>query len=156
MASDLPAALQQSLRHFRYAHLPPVLRDVSKPFHDLAHNLVRTVSGRELTRALDYLFDAKNWAVVAALSAHPDPATTQPAPLAPRVGDVVLVAADPALNNGAEQAPAVITRVWSSTVVNARVLYDGNAVTWHTSLNYVDTLDGVAPDALAWTWPEDM
>jgi len=156
MASDVPAALQQSLRHFRYAHLPPVLRDVSKPFHDLAHSLARSVSGRELTRALDYLFDAKNWAVVAVLSGLPDADATQPASLVPRVGDVVLVAADPALNNGAEQAPAVVTRVWSATTVNVRVLYDGHAVTWHTSLNYVDTLDGLAPDALAWTWPEDM
>lgn len=27
------------LRHFRYDHLPPHLQEISKPFHDLAHDL---------------------------------------------------------------------------------------------------------------------
>jgi hypothetical protein len=46
----------------------------------------------------------------------------------PSVGDVVLVFAEPEHNNGADVAPAVVTRVWSDQCVNVRVLYDGPAV----------------------------
>jgi hypothetical protein len=73
--------------------------------------------------------------------------------LTPDVGDVVLVPMDPAANNGADVAPAVITRVWSSTTVNARVLADGDVLPWRTSLVYSDTLDDVSASAPVWTWP---
>lgn len=52
----------------------------------------------------------------------------------PSIGRVVIVRAAPAQNNGADEAPAVITRVWSpveagqtagSWTVNVRVLLDG-------------------------------
>lgn len=36
--------------------------------------------------------------------------------------------------NGAEVAPAVITRVWSDDMVNVRVLLDGNDTPWKTSI----------------------
>lgn len=82
MASGLDPAVQEALDRFRYAHLPPVLREVSKPFHDLAHHLAQTVPAPAVVRALDYLFDAKNWAVVAAVTPPPQPApascTTEP------------------------------------------------------------------------------
>lgn len=66
--TSLHPATAAVLRHFAYDHLPAHLQEVSRPFHDLAHQLADTVSGPELTTALGHLFNAKNWAVVAALS----------------------------------------------------------------------------------------
>ncbi|MET9088129.1 hypothetical protein ABZX77_40670 [Streptomyces sp. NPDC004237] len=73
--------------------------------------------------------------------------------LTPRIGQVVLVPANPAVNNGADVAPAIITRVWSAQVINVRVLLDSDAIQWRTSVKYVDGLDGVEHPH-AWTWPE--
>jgi hypothetical protein len=44
------------------------------------------------------------------------------------IGRIVHVIVDPNHNNGSDVAPAVITRVWSDTCVNLRILYDGPAV----------------------------
>lgn len=52
----------------------------------------------------------------------------------PSLGRIVIVPADPAVNNGGAEAPAVITRVWSPGMVNVRVLLDGRDVLWRTSL----------------------
>ncbi|WP_405909537.1 hypothetical protein OG742_37045 [Streptomyces sp. NBC_00828] len=71
----------------------------------------------------------------------------------PDVGDIVLVPVDPAESNGARVAPAVITRVWNKTTVNARVLHDSDAVRWRTSLTFVDSLDNAMAGAAVWTWP---
>lgn len=46
----------------------------------------------------------------------------------PSVGRIVHVTVDGRYNNGSDVAPAVITRVWSDTCVNLRVLYDGPSV----------------------------
>jgi len=46
----------------------------------------------------------------------------------PSVGRIVHVTVDPSRNNGADVAPAVITRVWGDNCVNLRVLYDGPPV----------------------------
>lgn len=46
----------------------------------------------------------------------------------PSVGRIVHVIVDPAVNNGTDVAPALITRVWSDEMVNVRVLHDGPAV----------------------------
>ncbi|MFJ6386457.1 hypothetical protein ACIQJT_02490 [Streptomyces sp. NPDC091972] len=73
--------------------------------------------------------------------------------LEPGVGDIVLVPMDPADNNGAAEAPAVITRVWSTTTVNARVLADSQHIDWRTSLTYVDSLTEADAAAAVWTWP---
>ncbi|MFJ9243816.1 hypothetical protein [Streptomyces sp. NPDC101776] len=70
----------------------------------------------------------------------------------PDVGDVVLVPVVPDENNGAAVAPAIVTRVWSRSTVNVRVLGDGNAITWRTSLTYVESLDSALPGAAVWTW----
>ena len=51
----------------------------------------------------------------------------------PTVGRIIHTLVDPARNNGADVAPAIITRVWSDTSVNLRVLYDGASVDWVTS-----------------------
>jgi hypothetical protein len=73
--------------------------------------------------------------------------------LEPSVGDVVLVPMDPADNNGATEAPAIITRVWSKTTVNVRVLADSHVLDWRTSLTYVDSLADAHGAAAVWTWP---
>jgi|GEM_PF-2496807 len=46
----------------------------------------------------------------------------------PSLGRIVLVAVDPKTNNGADVAPAVITRVWSDSMINVRVLLDTSEV----------------------------
>ncbi|WP_042170081.1 hypothetical protein [Streptomyces sp. NBRC 110035] len=66
MATQIHPATAAMLRNFRYDHLPPALQEVSRPFHDLAHELAETLSGPEVTKALDSLWESKNWAVVAA------------------------------------------------------------------------------------------
>lgn len=43
----------------------------------------------------------------------------------PSVGRIVLVTVEPTRNNGSDVAPAVITRVWSDTLINVRALPDG-------------------------------
>lgn len=51
----------------------------------------------------------------------------------------VLVTVDPHSNNGSDVAPAVITRVWSDTLVNVRVFRDGTDVAWITSVTLHET-----------------
>ena len=52
------------LQFFDYGHLPEHLQVVSKPFHDLAHQLVDiTPSNPERTEALRKLMEAKDSAV---------------------------------------------------------------------------------------------
>lgn len=65
-------ATQAVLRHFKYDHLPEHLQTVSKPFCDLAHQVADTLTGPEVTKALDDLFHAKNWAVCARLAMDAD------------------------------------------------------------------------------------
>lgn len=49
---------------FAYAHLPEHLRAISGPFGDLAQTLLDTLPyGRERTKALDRLLEAKDAAV---------------------------------------------------------------------------------------------
>ena len=55
---------------FRYEHLPPSPQETSKPFHDLAMQLVKTLpKSAELTLALRSLWEAKNLAVFATVEA---------------------------------------------------------------------------------------
>lgn len=56
------------LQFFEYKHLPPLLRDVSKKFYDLAHRLVLDLPRNpERTVALRKLLEAKDAAVRAAI-----------------------------------------------------------------------------------------
>jgi len=57
------------LRHFEYSHLPEHLREVSRPFCELAKDLiaVHELEGPELTAALRKLLEAKDCAVRAAI-----------------------------------------------------------------------------------------
>lgn len=65
----------------------------------------------------------------------------------PSLGRIVHVFADPAVNNGGDTAPAMITRVWSDQVVNVRVFRDGppDPGEWMTSV----TLHATREDAEA-------
>lgn len=60
-------ATEAILRFFEYEHLPPNLRDVSKPFCDLAHDMASRFEGAELTTGLRKLLEAKDCMVRAAL-----------------------------------------------------------------------------------------
>ena len=61
---------ESMLRWFEFQHLPSNLREVSRPFCELADHVVRTIpSGPERTVALRKLLEAKDAAVRAAL--HP-------------------------------------------------------------------------------------
>lgn len=72
----------------------------------------------------------------------------------PSLGRVVLVPMDPAANNGAEVAPAIITRVWSDTCVNVRVLADGPDTPLRTSVTHIEDLADLEPGQRhCWTWP---
>lgn len=72
--------------------------------------------------------------------------------MTPSMGRIVMVNADPDENNGADQAPAVITRVWSDTLVNVRVFLDADTTPeWRTSVKLHDARpETVGHDA--W-WP---
>ncbi len=52
----------------------------------------------------------------------------------PSKGRIVFVLVPPETNNGDDYAPAMITRVWSDTLVNVRVLCDSMNVEWKTSV----------------------
>jgi hypothetical protein len=57
---------------FAYAHLPPHLAEVSKPFADLARTLIETLPRNpERTVALRKLLEAKDAAVRAKLAKEP-------------------------------------------------------------------------------------
>lgn len=56
------------LAFFKYEHLPPHLQEISKPFHDLAHEVAgRGKSLPETAMALRKLLEAKDCAVRAAI-----------------------------------------------------------------------------------------
>ena len=54
--------------------------------------------------------------------------------------------------NNAEFLPAIITRVWTSTCVNLKIINDGPCDSWRTAV----TLDAAdAPQqGHTWRWPE--
>jgi hypothetical protein len=62
-------ATEAILRHFEYEHLPSHLQAISRPFCELAKDLVAAhgLEGPELTAGLRKLLEAKDCAVRAAL-----------------------------------------------------------------------------------------
>jgi hypothetical protein len=99
------------------------------------------------------MYDAMHKTVAPCLATTTD---RRPAMHKPSLGRVVIVhGLDPALNNGATEAPAVITRVWSDRCVNLQVLVDeANAPIWKTSVMLYDD-DAAAPEGATFyaTWP---
>jgi hypothetical protein len=72
-----------------------------------------------------------------------------------KVGDIVLCSVDPALNNGSVLAPAIVTRAWSETTVNLRVLSDSsNPPLWCPSATFASSVYDLsgAPYGRLWTW----
>lgn len=57
----------------------------------------------------------------------------------PTRGRIVIVGVNAAGNNGEDTAPAVIVRVWSNDMVNVKVLNDGPACEWKTSVRLFDS-----------------
>lgn len=55
------------LDYFKYEHLPAHLQEISKPFCELAHDMVEKLDGPELTAGLRKLLEAKDCMVRAAL-----------------------------------------------------------------------------------------
>ncbi len=71
----------------------------------------------------------------------------------PTVGRIVLVGIDPAVNNGADRAPAIITRVFTPECVNLRVMVDGpGEMPWRTSSTLCEPED-LAGTTAKWAWP---
>jgi len=61
--------MEHIIQFFAYAHLPPHLQTVSKPFGDLAQQIVDTISRNpERTVALRKLLEAKDAAVRALIA----------------------------------------------------------------------------------------
>ncbi|MFD3835300.1 hypothetical protein ACFWWC_03460 [Streptomyces sp. NPDC058642] len=161
MTRELHPAVVQMLGNFRYDHLPAHLQAVSRPFHDLAHRLAETLSGPEVTKALDDLWKSKNWAVLAAstaaLEGDPPPAVTEGDVVLYRLteGDVAHInpwrkdfhqngSADSRLGfighignwvQAGDVCPAIVVRVHAESTVtcNLRVLLDGSDAYWATS-----------------------
>ena len=66
----------------------------------------------------------------------------------PSVGRVVIFKGED--SNGAEEHPAIITRVWNDDCVNLTVLFDAKTPESRTSVQ----IEGVAPQgATNWSWP---
>lgn len=66
--SDAELTTDPILRFFHYGHLPPSLRDASRPFCHLAqHIILKTPRNAERTVALRKLLEAKDAAVRAML-----------------------------------------------------------------------------------------
>jgi hypothetical protein len=61
----------------------------------------------------------------------------------PSVGRVVLVTVHPTTNNGAPEAPAIITRVWSDLLINVHVFLDGGRSMPLTSIPLHPDLDSL-------------
>jgi hypothetical protein len=64
---ELHPAVADVLQYFEYEHLPEHLQAVSKPVHDLAHEMVARLDGPQLTNGLNRLLEAKDCFVRAAL-----------------------------------------------------------------------------------------
>lgn len=69
----------------------------------------------------------------------------------PTVGRIVHVLTDPGTNNGSDVAPAMITRVWSDTCVNLRLIRDGYpaAEEWLTSWSLYESREVIEAQAAA-------
>lgn len=67
MKAEHDPEVQELLKCFSYNHLPPKLQSVSKPFHDLAHELAKMEKNFQLTWSLQLLIQSKDCAVRATL-----------------------------------------------------------------------------------------
>jgi hypothetical protein len=69
VTAPTPEPTEHILQFFAFDHLPPALRAVSEPFHDLAHNEIMALPRNpERTVALRKLLESKDAAVRAKLA----------------------------------------------------------------------------------------
>lgn len=74
----------------------------------------------------------------------------------PTIGRIVIARVDPLQNNGATEAPAIITRVWGPGMVNLRVFVDTAAMPLsQTSAKLFESQEDAEKDGatLACWWP---
>jgi hypothetical protein len=77
----------------------------------------------------------------------------------PSLGRIVIAFVHPTKNNGTDVCPAIITRVWSDTMVNIRTINDSNNMEHKASVRLFDTeeearaMDFPGPAPLAAFWP---
>lgn len=66
----------------------------------------------------------------------------------PSIGRIVIYRyPEGVLVNGVNVCPAMIVRVWSDTMVNLKLIEDGELVVWRTSVS-------AGTEANTWSWPE--
>lgn len=79
----------------------------------------------------------------------------------PRVGDIVIAHGPPVASNGTDQAPAIVTRVWSQHCVNLTAFPDGTpAPKAFTSVTFSEIVGENDPTAkpdpnVHWDFKED-
>lgn len=71
ITEDRHPGVQTALAWLCFSHLPPALRDYSRPFYETAADLIVVIDrdSAELTIALNKLVEAKDWAVRAGIRA---------------------------------------------------------------------------------------
>lgn len=137
------------LEHFNYLHLPAHLQGFSKPFHDLAHELHRSLpQSAELNAGLRKLMEAKDCIVRAAIEVHgtrptgdrmasqvPPPASNAPAVVDPITGN--------RLPEGSPYSMAHVP-VTQSKSVDSVLAEHGIIRTWYNAANerVIEHIDG--------------
>ena len=72
----------------------------------------------------------------------------------PSIGRIVIARVDSLQNNGASEAPAIITRVWGPNMVNLRVMVDTAAMPLsQTSVKLFESEEAADGTLLACWWP---
>jgi hypothetical protein len=104
-----------TIQHFDFAHLPEGLQNVSRPIHDLAHQMEDALpDGPEKSAGMRKLLEAKDCFVRAALTAQPVDLRK------PVIGQIVHFV----MPNG-DHRPAIIMQIWGPACVNLQVITDG-------------------------------
>jgi hypothetical protein len=70
-------------------------------------------------------------------------------------GRIVMAGIEPTMNNGDDTCPAIITRVWSDTMVNIRLFPDGISCPVKTSVRLYENEDDARQGGIgnACFWP---
>ena len=93
-----------TIQYFGYTHLPEQLQAISKPIHDLAHELEQVLpDGAEKSAGMRKLLEAKDCFVRAAIASEPNVD-----PLAGMIEGAIVHYVMP----DGEHRPAIIVRVW--------------------------------------------
>jgi hypothetical protein len=102
VTGELHPAVVDLLRYFEYGHLPPHLQAISRPFHNLAHDMAERLTGPQVRDGLFDLLRSKDCMVRAALPG----AEAEPGPERRDLGADVFAAPAPPPNGIADRALA--------------------------------------------------